>query len=64
MPGIVLRRELEIVEEKGETDKHPEIWDSDGNRHAFAKQVLYGDEVDGLGCGSVAPFVCSIRMGL
>lgn len=51
MPGIVLRRTLEETEQKEETGKYPEIWDENGNRHPFANQVLYGDEVDGKGMG-------------
>ena len=48
-PGMVLRRELEVVEEQGHTWKYPEIWDSNGKRHAFADRVLYADELDGKG---------------
>lgn len=48
-PGIVLRRELDWVEERGEQQKYPEIWDADGSRRPHAAQVLYGDDVDGRG---------------
>ncbi len=48
-PGFVLRRTLEWVEKRGEQWKYPQIWDKDGKRRPFAKTVLYGDEVDGLG---------------
>jgi alpha-L-fucosidase 2 len=48
-PGIALRRTLEWVEKRGEQWKYPEIWDHDGKRRPYAKQVLYGDEVGGRG---------------
>lgn len=48
-PGIALRRTLEWVEKRGEQWKYPEIWDRDGKRRPYAKQVLYGDEVGGRG---------------
>jgi alpha-L-fucosidase 2 len=49
LPGMVLRRTLELVEESEQTQKYPEIWDSEGNRHPFAEQVLYAKDVDGKG---------------
>jgi alpha-L-fucosidase 2 len=49
LPGIALRRTLEWVEERGEQWKYPEIWNQDGSRKPFAKQILYGDEVGGRG---------------
>ena len=49
LPGIALRRTLEFVEQKGDQWKYPEIWNRDGSRKPFAKQVLYGNEVDGRG---------------
>jgi alpha-L-fucosidase 2 len=49
VPGFVLRRTLEWVERRGEQWKYPELWDSTGKRRPFAKQVLYGDEVNGRG---------------
>ena len=48
-PGFVLRRTLEHVESKNDQHKYPEIYNTDGTRKPFAKQVLYGDEVDGKG---------------
>ena len=48
-PGFVLRRTLEHVESKNDQHKYPEIYNSDGTRKPFAKQVLYGDEVVGKG---------------
>jgi alpha-L-fucosidase 2 len=48
-PGFVLRRTLEWVEQRGEQWKYPEIFDKDGRRKPFAKTVLYGDEIGGLG---------------
>ena len=49
VPGFALRRTLEQVEENGEQHKYPEIYNRDGSRKAHAKQILYHDEVDGLG---------------
>jgi alpha-L-fucosidase 2 len=49
VPGMVLRRELEVVEAAGHTAKYPEIWDANGERHPWADRVLYGDAVDGKG---------------
>jgi alpha-L-fucosidase 2 len=49
LPGIALRRTLESVEQNRETWKYPEIWNSDGSRKPFAKQILYDGEVDGRG---------------
>jgi alpha-L-fucosidase 2 len=48
-PGFVLRRTLEQVESKNDQHKYPEIYNTDGSRKSFAKQVLYADEVDGKG---------------
>ena len=48
-PGLALRRTLEYVEERKEQFKYPEIWDEEGRRRPFAKQVLYGEEVEGRG---------------
>ncbi len=41
VPGFVLRRPLDWVEEKGDTWKYPEVWDKDGRRLPNAAQVLY-----------------------
>lgn len=48
-PGLVVRRTLEWIEQRGEQWKYPELWDRSGKRRPHAKQVLYGDEIDGLG---------------
>jgi alpha-L-fucosidase 2 len=48
-PGFALRRELSFVEQRSEQWKYPEIFDAAGKRRPFAKQVLYGDEINGLG---------------
>jgi alpha-L-fucosidase 2 len=48
-PGFVLRRTLEWVEQRGEQQKYPELWDDQGRRRPHAAQVLYGPEIDGLG---------------
>ena len=49
VPGFALRRELDFVEKRGDQWKYPEIFDEFGKRRPFAKQVLYGDEIGGLG---------------
>jgi alpha-L-fucosidase 2 len=49
VPGFALRRELEHVERLGDQRKYPEIYDRNGNRRPFAKQVLYGEEAGGMG---------------
>lgn len=49
VPGFALRRTLEQVEQNGEQHKYPEIYHRDGRRKAIAKQILYHDEVNGLG---------------
>ena len=48
-PGLALRRTLEYVEERKHQWKYPELWNPDGSRKSYAKQVLYGDVVDGRG---------------
>ncbi len=48
-PGFVSRRTLEHIESKNDQHKYPEIYNADGTRKPNAKQVLYGDEVDGKG---------------
>jgi len=48
-PGFVSRRTLEHIESKNDQHKYPEIYNSDKSRKPFAKQVLYGNEVDGKG---------------
>lgn len=49
LPGMALRRTLEYVEQAGDTWKYPEIWNKDGSKKPFAKQILYGEEVDNRG---------------
>ncbi len=41
LPGFVLRRPLEWVEERGDTWKYPQCWDKEGRRLPGAAQVLY-----------------------
>ncbi|HRX10334.1 MAG TPA: glycoside hydrolase family 95 protein [Draconibacterium sp.] len=48
-PGFVSRRTLEHIESKNDQHKYPEIYNADGTRKPNAKQVLYGDEIDGKG---------------
>ncbi|MGJ7033296.1 glycoside hydrolase family 95 protein [Niabella hirudinis] len=48
-PGFVLRRTLAQVEAVHDQRKYPEIFNLDGSRKPFAKQVLYADEANGLG---------------
>lgn len=47
-PGYVERRTFEQIESWGDQYKHPELYDSNGNRK-FDKRVLYGDEIDNKG---------------
>ena len=47
-PGYSSRRTLEQIEQRGETDRHPELFYPDGKRK-FEKQNLYGDEIGGMG---------------
>jgi alpha-L-fucosidase 2 len=47
-PGYAERRTLKQLENWGFQSKHPELYHSDGSRK-FDKQVLYGDEIDGMG---------------
>jgi alpha-L-fucosidase 2 len=49
VPGFVLRRTLELVEEQGEQYKYPYHFDAEGKRRPDAQQALYGDAVDGRG---------------
>jgi alpha-L-fucosidase 2 len=41
LPGLVLRRTLDWVEQKGDTWKYPNLWDKSGKRLPGASQVLY-----------------------
>ncbi len=47
-PGYAERRTLEQIEQWGFQSKHPELFHPDGSRK-FNKQVLYGDEINGMG---------------
>ena len=47
-PGYSSRRTLQQIEERGETARHPELFDANGKRK-FQKQTLYTDEIKGLG---------------
>lgn len=49
LPGYVGRRDLKTVEKNGEQSRYPENYDANGQRRPHAKQVLYGDEIDGKG---------------
>lgn len=49
VPGFASRRSLKQIEDNGDQHKYPEIYNRDGSRKTNAKQVLYHDEVDGLG---------------
>ena len=49
VPGFALRRTLEHVENYQDEHKYPEIYNKDRSRKPIAKQILYHDEVDGLG---------------
>ncbi len=48
-PGLAVRRTLEWIEQRGEQWKYPELWDAEGKRRPHARQVLYGEEIGGLG---------------
>jgi alpha-L-fucosidase 2 len=48
-PGFVSRRTLEHIESKNDQHKYPEIYNSDRTRKPNAKQVLYGNEIEGKG---------------
>lgn len=47
-PGYVERRTFEQIESWGDEYKHPELYDSQGNRR-FNHRVLYGDEIENKG---------------
>lgn len=49
VPGFASRRTLEQIESNGDQHKYPEIYNRDGSRKPNAKQILYHNEVDGLG---------------
>ena len=41
LPGMVLRRTFDWVEQKGDAWKYPQLWDKSGKRLPDAKQVIY-----------------------
>ena len=47
-PGYAERRSLKELENWKDESKHPELYDPQGKRK-FEKQVLYGDEIGGMG---------------
>lgn len=61
-PGYSQRRTLKQIEERGETHRHPELFDDKGNRK-FEKQNLYGDEIDGLGTFFEAQLKANLKDG-
>ena len=44
VPGFVLRRTLEWVEERKQQWKYPEIWEKDGKRKPGASTIVYNDK--------------------
>lgn len=48
-PGLAVRRSLEWIEQRGDQWKYPELWDGHGRRRPHANQVLYGEQIEGLG---------------
>ena len=49
VPGFVSRRNAKWIEERGEQWKYPELYDNDGKRKPGASDVMYGEQVSGLG---------------
>src|SRR5688500_6729412 len=49
VPQFVTRRNAKWIEERGEQWKYPELYDKDGKRKPNARDVMYGDELEGLG---------------
>ena len=49
VPGFASRRSLKQIEDNHDEHKYPEIYKRDGSRREIADQILYHDEVDGLG---------------
>lgn len=49
VPGFTLRRTLDFVENAGDQDKYPEIFNKDKSRRQNADNVLYDKDIDGLG---------------
>lgn len=48
VPGYIERRNLELIEKRGDTYKYPELFYPDGKRK-FNHRILYGNEIDGKG---------------
>jgi alpha-L-fucosidase 2 len=61
-PGYSQRRTLEHIEQRGETHRHPELFDVNGRR-LFEKQILYGDEINGLGTFFEAQLKANLKDG-
>ncbi|MBL7966380.1 MAG: glycoside hydrolase family 95 protein [Prolixibacteraceae bacterium] len=61
-PGYSSRRTLEQIEQRGETKRHPELFDAAGKR-IFEKQNLYGDEIGGLGMFFEAQIKANLKDG-
>ena len=49
VPGFALRRTFQQIEEAGDQHKYPEVYDKYGKLKPNAKNVLYDEEVMGLG---------------
>ncbi|MEA2734061.1 MAG: alpha-L-fucosidase 2, partial [Humisphaera sp.] len=49
VPAFVSRRDAKWIESRGDQWKYPELYDKDGKRKPDAKDVMYGDQLDGLG---------------
>lgn len=49
VPGFALRRNFDLVERLNDEHKYPEIYRNDGTLRPGADNVLYGEQVDGLG---------------
>jgi len=62
VPGYSSRRTLEQIEQRGETYRHPELFDANGKRK-FEKQNLYGEEINGLGMFFEAQLKASLKDG-
>ena len=61
-PGYSSRRTLEQIEQRGETQRHPELFDANGKRR-FEKQNLYGDEISNLGMFFEAQLKANLKDG-
>lgn len=48
-PGFGVLRTLDLIEGIGDEHKYPEIFNRDGSRKQYAKQLLYNEEAGGLG---------------